>query len=147
MSSSPRTAVEGSSCVTGAAPRAGYINGNSSAAPPCHVGIFSRACSDCRRSLLISLRKREWRGGLFLDSTSELCYGGEGSGYESPLMHFSHGLLPSEFAIDCSLAISSQHDLVIPPFVWPVLLALLPYLGANEGTYIQGIGSPGYWPW
>ena len=50
--------------------------------------LFLGACSDCRRSLLISLRTRrcmpltermERRKGLFLDSTSTLFFGGERS--------------------------------------------------------------------
>ena len=64
----------------------GYVNGNGGAKPPCHVGTFSGACSDCRRSLLISLYTRrcmplterlEWRGGPILDLTSTLFFGGE----------------------------------------------------------------------
>ena len=51
--------------------------------------MFSRALSDCRLSLLNSLRTRwgmplmdrlEQRGGLFLDSASILCSGGDRSG-------------------------------------------------------------------
>ena len=72
----------------GATPKVGYMNENDGATPLCHVGIFSGACSDCRRSLLISLRTRrgmpliewlEWRGGLFLDLASMLLFGGGSS--------------------------------------------------------------------
>ena len=90
MSSSPRTVVDVSMCRAGAAPKVGHTkNGSGGATPPCHVGIFSGTCSDCRRSLLISLRTRrcmplterlERNGGLFLDSASTLLFGGEGSG-------------------------------------------------------------------
>ena len=81
MSSSPRTVVDVGMCGAGAAPKVGYMNGSDGATPLCHMGTFSRACSDCCRSLLISLRTRrcmpltEWlerRRGLFLDSTSTL---------------------------------------------------------------------------
>ena len=53
------------------------------------MGTFSGACSDCRLSLVISLRARrcmqlteqlERREGLFLDSSSTLFFGGERSG-------------------------------------------------------------------
>ena len=56
---------------------------------PVPLGTFSGACSNCRCSLLISLRTRqcmplteqlERRGGLFLDSASTLFFGGERSG-------------------------------------------------------------------
>ena len=58
MSSGPWIAVDGSMCGAGAAPRVGYMNGSCDVILLCHVGIFSRACSDCRHSLLVSLRTR-----------------------------------------------------------------------------------------
>ena len=58
MSSGPRIVVDVSMCKAGAAPKIGYMNESGGAMPLCHVGTFSRACSDCRRSLLISLRTR-----------------------------------------------------------------------------------------
>ena len=73
----------------GAAPKVGYMNGSDGVKPLCHVSTFSGACSDYRRSLLISLRTRrcmpltkrlERRGGLFLDSASMLFFGGNISG-------------------------------------------------------------------
>ena len=75
----------------GAASNVGYTNGSDGATPPCHWGIFSGACSDCRFSLLNSLHTRrgmplterlEWHGGLFLDSASTLFFrdGISGSG-------------------------------------------------------------------
>ena len=91
MSSSPWTAVGASIYGTGAAPKVGYPNGSDGAAPPGHVGMFSGARSDCRLSLLNSLRTRwgmsltdrlERRGGLFLDSASTLFFGGVRSGSE-----------------------------------------------------------------
>ena len=89
MSSGPRTVVDVGMCGAGAAPKVGYMNGSDSAMPLCHVGTFSRACFDCRRSLLISLRNRrcmtlterlERRGGLFLDSAFTLFFRGDRSG-------------------------------------------------------------------
>ena len=86
MSSGPQTMVAVSMCGAGAASKVGYMNGSDGAAPLCHVGTFSRACSDCHRSLLISLRSRrcmpltERCRGLFVDSASTLCFGGERSG-------------------------------------------------------------------
>ena len=86
MSSGPRTAVEGNRCWVGVAPRVGYINGSKGATPPCHVGIFSGACSDCRRSLLTSpcnrqriplMEQLERLGGLFLDLAAALVCGGK----------------------------------------------------------------------
>ena len=56
MSSSPRTMVDVSMCGVGAALKVGYMNGSGGATPLCHMGTFSGACSDCRCSLLISLR-------------------------------------------------------------------------------------------
>ena len=75
-------------CGASVALKVGYLKGSDDATPLCHVGTFSGACSDCRRSLLISLRTRrcmplterlERRGGLFLDSTSTLFFGGDRS--------------------------------------------------------------------
>ena len=86
MSSGPRIVVDVGMCGAGAAPKVGYMNGSDGAMPLCHVGIFSRACSNCLRSLLISFRTQrcmpltERRGGLFLDSTSTLFFGGDRSG-------------------------------------------------------------------
>ena len=83
--------VDVSMCGAGAAPKVGYMNGSDGATPLCHVGTFSGACSDYRHSLLISLCTRrcmplteqlERHGGLFVDSSSMLFFGGErlGSG-------------------------------------------------------------------
>ena len=55
MSSSPRAMVDVSMCGEGAAPKVGYVNESDGAMPLCHVSTFSGACSDCRRSLMISL--------------------------------------------------------------------------------------------
>ena len=84
----PRIVVGVSMCRAGAAPKVGYMNGSGRATPLFNVGTFSRAFSDCRRSLLISLHTRRCmplterlkrRGGLFLDSTSTLLFEGERS--------------------------------------------------------------------
>ena len=75
MSSSPWTAVKEIKCGAGGAPVVGYIKGSDKSIPPCHAGIFLRARSECRLSLLTSMPltdQLEWRGGLFLDSTSVL---------------------------------------------------------------------------
>ena len=89
MSSSPRAVVEVSMCGVSAAPKVGYMNGSDGVTPLCHVGIFSSACSDCRRSLLISLltwrcmpltKRLKQREGLFVDSASTLFFRGERSG-------------------------------------------------------------------
>ena len=56
MSSGPRTVVDVSMCGASATPKVGYMNGSDGAMPLCHVGTFSVAYSDCRRSLLISFR-------------------------------------------------------------------------------------------
>ena len=58
MSSATRTVVDVCMCRASAAPKVGYMNKSDGVAPLCHVGTFSGACSDCRRSLLISLRTR-----------------------------------------------------------------------------------------
>ena len=89
MSSGPQTMVNVGMCGASVAPRVGYMNGSDGATPLCHVGTFSGACSDCRYSLLISLRTPrcmplteplERREGLFLDSTSMLFFEGDRSG-------------------------------------------------------------------
>ena len=67
------------------------MNGSGGATPLCHMGTFSGVCSDCRRSLLISLHTRRCMPltermkrceGLFLGSASTLFFGGKrlGSG-------------------------------------------------------------------
>ena len=67
------------------------MKGNGGAKPPCHVGTFLGAFSDCHCSLLISFRTRrcmpltEWleqRGGPILDLASTWFFRGErlGSG-------------------------------------------------------------------
>ena len=102
MSSGPRTVVDVSMCGAGATPKVGYMNRSGGAKALCHVGTFSGACFNCRRSLMNYLRTRrcmplterlERRGGLFLDSASTLFFGGE---------RFGSGELPednSSFAI------------------------------------------------
>ena len=89
MSSGPRIVVGVGICAASAAPKVGYMNSSDGATSLCHVGTFSRACFDCRCSLLNSLRTRrcmplterlERRGGLFLDSASTLFFGGGRSG-------------------------------------------------------------------
>ena len=89
MSLGSRIVVDVSMCGAGAAPKVGYMNGSGGATPLCHVGTFSGACSNCRRSLLTSLHARlcmplterlERCGGLFLDSASTSFFGGERSG-------------------------------------------------------------------
>ena len=86
MSSGPRTLVDVSMCGTGAAPKVGSINISGGATPLFHVGTFSGAYSNFRRSLLISLHTRrcmsltkllERREGLFLNSASTLFFRGE----------------------------------------------------------------------
>ena len=85
MSSGPQTVVGAGMYGAGAALKVGYTNGSDGATPLYHVGIFSRACSDCRLSLLNSLRTRrgtpltdrlERHGGRFLESASTLFFGG-----------------------------------------------------------------------
>ena len=89
MLSGPQIVVDVSMCRVGVTPKVGYMNGSGGDMPPCHVGTFLGAFSDCRRSLLISLHAHfsvplteqlERRGGLFLDSASTLFFGGERSG-------------------------------------------------------------------
>ena len=85
MSYGPWIVVGAGMYGAGATPKVGYMNESDGATPLCHVGIFSRACSDYSLSLLNSLRTRrgmplkdrlEWRGGLFLDSASTLFFRG-----------------------------------------------------------------------
>ena len=73
-----------SMCEAGATPNVGYMNGSGGATPLCNVDTFSGACSDCHRSLLISLRTRlymplterlERREGLFINLASTLFFG------------------------------------------------------------------------
>ena len=86
MSLGPQKVVNAGMCRVGAVPNVGYMNGSDGATSLCHVGTFSGAYSDSRRSLLISLRTRqctplmERRGGLFLHSASTLFFGGGKSG-------------------------------------------------------------------
>ena len=58
MSSGPRTVVGAGIYGASAAPKVGYSNISDGVVPLCHVGTFSEACSDCRLSLLNSLRTR-----------------------------------------------------------------------------------------
>ena len=61
MSSSPRTAVgAGINVRDWCSSEGGIPNGSEGAALPSHVGMFSRARSDCRLSLLNYLRT--WLG-------------------------------------------------------------------------------------
>ena len=46
--------------------------------------------------------------------------------------------LSNKLAGNRSLVADGQHDSAIQPYVWPVLLASLPYLDASEGTGVQG---------
>ena len=89
MSLGPRIAAGAGIYGTGAAPKVGYLNESDGTAPLSHAGMFSRPRSDCRLSLLNSLRTRrgmllkdllERRGGLFLDSASTLFFGSVRSG-------------------------------------------------------------------
>ena len=86
MSSGPRTVIDVSMCGAGVAPKVGYMNGSGGTTPLCHVGTFSGACSDRRRSLLISIHTQQCMllteqlercGGLLLNSASMLLFGGE----------------------------------------------------------------------
>ena len=89
MSSGPWTMVDAGMYGADAASNVGYTNENDGATPLCHMGIFSGACSNCRRSLLISLHTQrgmplterlERCGGLFFYSASMLFLGGGRSG-------------------------------------------------------------------
>ena len=116
MSSGPRTVVDAGMYGVGAAPKVGYTNGKGGATTLCHVGIFSGACSDYRRSLLISLRTRrgmplterlERCGGLFLDSASTLFFGGGRSG---------SGELPEDNSLSASALLSPDKMGCLPLF-------------------------------
>ena len=122
MSSSPRTMVDVSMCGAGGASNVGYTNGSGGATPPCHVGTFFGTRSDCRHSLLISLRTRrciplmerlERRGGLFLDSTSTLFFGVERSG---------SGELPEDNSSSTTASLS------------PIMMGSLPLLCLTGGV-------------
>ena len=89
MSSAPPTAVGTGIKGTGAAPKAGYLNGSDGAAPPSRAVTFLGARSYYRLSLLNSLGTRrgipltdrlERHEGLFLDPASTLFFGGGKSG-------------------------------------------------------------------
>ena len=76
-------------CGAGATPKVGYMIGSDGSMPLCQVGTFTGACSNCRCSLLISLRTRRCMplterlkrgGGLLLDSASTLFFRGDRSG-------------------------------------------------------------------
>ena len=56
MSSGPRIEIGVGIYGTGAAPKVGYPNGSDDVAPPSHTDMFSGGRSDCRLSLLNSLR-------------------------------------------------------------------------------------------
>ena len=58
MSFNPRIVVGAGIYGVGAASKVGYTNGSDGATLLCHVGISSGVCSDCRLSLLNSLRTR-----------------------------------------------------------------------------------------
>ena len=49
-------------------------------------------------------------------------------------MHFQFDLLQEEHVGDRFLVVDGHHSSEIQPYVWPILLALSPYLDANEGT-------------
>ena len=89
MSSSPWIVVGAGIYGANTAPKVGYPNGSDGAAPLCHTGMCSRACSYCRLSLLNSLRTRrgmpltdrlERCRDLFLDSAFTLSFGSGRSG-------------------------------------------------------------------
>ena len=116
MSSGPRIAVGAGIYETGAAPKVGYPNGSDGAAPPSHTGMFSGACSDCRLSLLNSLRTQrgmflmdrlERREGLILDSASTLFFGGVKSG---------SGELPEDNLSPAAASLSSDRIGSLPLF-------------------------------
>ena len=58
ISYGPRTVIGAGIYEAGATPKVGYLNRSDCAAPLCHTGMFSGACSDCRLSLLNSLSTR-----------------------------------------------------------------------------------------
>ena len=116
MSYTPRIVMGVGMYGVGVAPNVGYTNGSDGVTPLCHVGIFSRACSDCRLSLLNSLRTRrgmpltnllERRGGLFLDSASTLFFGGGKSG---------SGELPEDNSSSAAASLSSGRIGSLPLF-------------------------------
>ena len=85
MSSGPWTVVDAGIYGAGAALNIGYTNGSDGDMPLYHAGIFFGAYSDCRFSLLNSLRTRrgmplterlEQREGLFLYLASTLFFKG-----------------------------------------------------------------------
>ena len=94
MSSSPRTLVGAGMYGASAASKVGYTNESDGATPLYHVGIFSRAGSNCLLSLLNSLLTRRGRpltdrlercGGLFFDLASTLFFRGDRSRSGDPL--------------------------------------------------------------
>ena len=116
MSSGPRTVVGVGIYRAGAASKVGYMNGSDSATPLYHIGISSGACSDYRLSLLNSLLTRrgmpladrlERHGGLFLDSTSTLFFGGGRSG---------SGELPEDNSSSVAASLSSGRICSLPLF-------------------------------
>ena len=116
MSSGPQTVVGAGMYGAGATPNVGYMNGSDSATPLYHVGIFSRACSDCCLYVLNSLRTRrgmpltdrlERRGGLFLDSASTLFVGDDRSRSEE---------LPEDNSSSAAALLSSGQISSLPLF-------------------------------
>ena len=116
MSFSPRTIAGAGIYGAGAAPNVGYPNESDGATPPYHAGMFSGACSDCRLSLLNSLRTRrgmpltdrlERRECLFLDSASTLFLGGGRSG---------SGELPKDNSSSSAASLSSGQIGSLPLF-------------------------------
>ena len=114
MSLGPRIAAGAGIYGTGAAPKVGYLNESDGTAPPNHAGMFSRARSDCRLSVLNSLRTQwgmtltdrlEQRWGLFLDSTSTLFFGGVRSG---------RGELPEDNSSSVAASLSSSRIGALP---------------------------------
>ena len=69
----------------------------------------------------------------------------EGAGRLLPRAFYSNPL-PNKPAGDHFLAANGQHDSIIQPYVWPVLIASPPYLDANERTGLQGTDLLGCWP-
>ena len=58
-------------------------------------------------------------------------------------MHYHPDSLPNEPVGGRCLAVEDQHGYATQLYVWPVFLALSPYLDANEGTGLQGTNSLG----
>ena len=119
-------------CGASVAPKVGYLKGSDDATPLCHVGTFSGACSDCRRSLLISLRTRrcmplterlERRGGLFLDSTSTLFFGGDrsrsGEPPEDNLSSIAASLSPNRMGSLPLFSLTGGAGWLLPPAFSP----------------------------